>query len=128
MAHTPGPWATKVPPSSCGTDRWIVAERETGHNPVIAEVGSRFGEHDSIDIHEHVANARLIAAAPALLEACKAFLARFDTVLGRVHTDLLFDAAAKQITDFVFDNIAKQARSALALALAEPQAVEPKGN
>jgi len=57
--HTPGPWRTTVPCSSTLVHREIRAEDDTR----IAEVG--FGYQDQ---PQELANARLIAAAPELLE------------------------------------------------------------
>lgn len=54
---------------------------------------------------ENQANARLIAAAPDLLEACLAFLARYDNHM--VAADLLFS------------DVADTARAAIAKALGE---------
>ena len=72
--HTPGPWTSIVPPSSCYTHRFIQARRggDADNQPdiTIAEVGGRYSSEDErVSIHEHVANARLIAAAPDLLAA-----------------------------------------------------------
>lgn len=58
MSHTPGPWKAG---SNGGT--WGVC-RVSGSEPVVWKMGGI----------PHEADARLIAAAPELLEACKALL------------------------------------------------------
>jgi len=73
--HTPGPWAAECPPSSCRAHRFIVAEREVGHDPIIAEVGTLLLNDDEIGIFETCANAKLIAAAPDLLAALEGLMA-----------------------------------------------------
>lgn len=76
--HTPGPWTAEVPPRDAYTDPdimlnddtafWIAGPGRTGE--VLASVfRTSHGEADT--------NARLIAAAPQLLDALKA-LARID--------------------------------------------------
>ena len=65
MTHTPGPWTTEETPlSSRSTGRWHVFDG-FGTTAVV------FGYDD-----EAAANARLIAAAPELLEALKDVLAK----------------------------------------------------
>src|ERR1043166_1656060 len=56
-AHTPGPW--KAGPQGL----FVVAPRN--------RICTLYGNRDSINEAEQEANARLIAAAPELLEACK---------------------------------------------------------
>ena len=71
--HTPGPWEAIGLESDHDSDRSIMA-RTTGGNPLAvarAYGGGILAPADS----ERVANARLIAAAPDLLAACKAFVA-----------------------------------------------------
>jgi len=61
--HTPGPWE--------------VRQAETGHTAVYPHGGrERIADiYCPLDINgNHAANARLIAAAPELLEACKSIL------------------------------------------------------
>lgn len=60
LSHTPGPW---------------LAEADYEHGPIVtASDGSIVADYTCWDGHrkEAVANARLIASAPALLEACRA--------------------------------------------------------
>lgn len=64
--HTPGPWATK-PTASLGP-QYAVYPEESGRDVALVY------DHD-----EHTeANARLIAAAPGLLEACKRLLTAIE--------------------------------------------------
>ena len=65
MSHTPGPWIR----SSFGF-QVLTAD---SHN-AICEIYPPSGDPDRRVIEEHIANADLIAAAPELLEACKAML------------------------------------------------------
>jgi len=70
--HTPGPWTFDCSPSST-----IVWSDECGRSREICKVTPR-GE---VTGSEGEANARLIAAAPELLEACKAL----KSCLGSIH-------------------------------------------
>lgn len=64
--HTPGPWDAEVPPSCMLCTRDIRSD----DGKTIALIGYRDYAND---VSEDVANARLIAAAPDLLEAaCRA--------------------------------------------------------
>jgi hypothetical protein len=62
MGHTKGPWAIGME-----------TDEETGQ--VIASDGSHLARVESYPVME---NTLLIAAAPELLEACKALILRFD--------------------------------------------------
>lgn len=66
MAHTPGPWTAGRPDMGTVVDgivsKWIYA----GEQYVAIASGRIDGDWDEV-----IANARLIAAAPALLEALK---------------------------------------------------------
>jgi hypothetical protein len=64
MSHTPGPWRATQCLADPGT--WTI--RNTAENRAIARVRARDAEGLDIDTE---ANARLIAAAPDLLAACK---------------------------------------------------------
>ena len=67
--HTPGPWAVEDP---MGFELSIVeANKETYEWKFIAHCTLPDGEDDDFPRDVVEANARLIAAAPALLEACK---------------------------------------------------------
>ena len=81
--HTPGPWAFGLYGPS---DEWVRVA-ETGDAVVMV------GHNQP----ERAANARLIAAAPELLGACKAALAAFNAT-GKPHSpaaDACRDAIAK---------------------------------
>jgi hypothetical protein len=62
--HTPGPWGI-----SASTGQFLISQRDTGK--IIANTRPRSNEQD-------FNNARLIAAAPELLEALEACVAYFD--------------------------------------------------
>ena len=72
--HTPAPW--------------ILIRRDKRHHPGIITIGHDATEKDiceldaSGDDAEGEANARLIAAAPELLDLAKRFLARFEHDIG----------------------------------------------
>lgn len=65
--HTKGPWKADRVFIENAPDRMIVHVAKWG-GPNIADCGTFAGDGDNID------NARLIAAAPELLEACKVAL------------------------------------------------------
>jgi hypothetical protein len=69
MNHTPGPW--KIKPSEVGTEILIIApysEKEKDRYP--ASEGKWIASTRMYSQEEHIFNARLIASAPDLLEAC----------------------------------------------------------
>ena len=68
-AHTPGPWRTKTGPG--WHDTYIVGELVGAHEPTIATVRVHNNQQ------HHMANARLIAAAPELLAALEVLLPMF---------------------------------------------------
>lgn len=81
-AHTPGPW----PIERTGDGKRIIVGPgliEGPHGYDIAEVYS-----DDCDPEEATANARLIAAAPELLEALEKLAAFADEVTGKVEPPL----------------------------------------
>lgn len=67
--HTPGPWEVSR------RNAWRVAD---AHDNTVASTGT----DSSISYGAHVANARLIAAAPDMLEALKACLAALQAYTG----------------------------------------------
>ena len=76
MAHTPGPWTIQAigqPTPRCGFAYMIRDNR----NCALAEVGHTDAITDGLEAED---NARLIAAAPELLEA-------LETILGEIHDD-----------------------------------------
>jgi len=66
--HTPGPWIIKL--------RMGAPIVRAGDVDICAPEIRRFSQHDG-GIEERIANARLIAAAPALLEALRGMLEAF---------------------------------------------------
>ncbi len=97
MAHTPGPWKVNHLP-------WCIY---VGHGVEDSVTG-----HSAESIAYNVTgddNARLIAAAPDLLKACKAFMADIPELWG----DLVVDGGTMTITissdvvDAIEDAIAK---------------------
>jgi hypothetical protein len=70
--HTPGPWFIQLPPLRSYTDLHIYAkytEKEEAKFP--GSSGKFVATVRKYDVHTQEANARLIAAAPDLLEACQ---------------------------------------------------------
>lgn len=63
--HTPGPWFASTPPTVGGH---VYSEAPGLRGPTIANL---------VYSDERAANARLIAAAPELLDACEALLERY---------------------------------------------------
>ena len=91
---TPGPWRV------AGEDKnFVYALSQSGANSFWAHVQS--AGIDRITENEKAANARLIAAAPDMLEALTALLARFDDnpelseLIGRVEIERARAAIAK---------------------------------
>ena len=76
--HTPGPWITGY--SQVVTEYNPTEKRTYGYgcgNDFICDLND--GEyHEYVNMEEQAANARLIAAAPQLLEACEAALNNID--------------------------------------------------
>ncbi len=83
--HTPGPWET------CGFENLTVNDSEG--NTILACPGSSTGT-----LVEMKANARLIAAAPAMLEALKGLLTNAPTPKGikQDYSYILYREAAKK--------------------------------
>lgn len=76
--HTPGPWVVFIPldcssADICGPTSWKRPEAKLAHITSL----SRYAPHLDGFRDEQEANARLIAAAPDLLEALKDCLLRF---------------------------------------------------
>lgn len=75
-AHTPGPWSLETVATSCGSCHKIGPFPGSGHRPEVHACvyadGVRIGIDDSMPVaQELLANARLIAAAPDLLDAVR---------------------------------------------------------
>ncbi len=88
MKHIPGPWKVMACPDNAGKhpyhdSRWIVsanAEVERGHDERSwgLSQGSLIAQMRDVD----PVNARLIAAAPELLEALEVLLGKYNAVMG----------------------------------------------
>jgi hypothetical protein len=80
--HTPGPWFARYAPKGAGEDVWV----EDGDENPIADMLNysyylRGTDYESIrEAVNKSANVRLIAAAPELLEVCKAMIGVVDAV------------------------------------------------
>lgn len=69
-AHTPGPWGLPLQVTATAPQTTVIAENAFG---CIVEVATTAGKGDSL--REAEANARLIAAAPEMLEALRVLCA-----------------------------------------------------
>jgi len=72
--HTPGPWTVENNEETY--DTWNIVATETDNGDVVAEV-PKTGDED-YDSKVSCANARLIAAAPDLLTACRRAVKHID--------------------------------------------------
>jgi len=73
MTHTPGPWAIG-----------LETDENDGHGQIISPEGEHIA---SVSMYPIVANARLLAAAPELLEAAKGMLREFGNQQFNVRKD-----------------------------------------
>ena len=98
IKHTPGPWTvTRVSKSTILKDLYISASPERIARVVVPNTAQR--------IHEYEANARLIAAAPELLEALK-----------EANAELEYLNDPKGFVSMRQERIMEKARSAIAKA------------
>ena len=74
--HTPGPWSIRR--SESGYPYQIVADESHGNRPGGISNVTRWGPFCMPSSKEGEANARLVAAAPDFLAACKLAKDRFD--------------------------------------------------
>lgn len=83
--HTPGPWSANDIPSApekafrFATAVWLDRTDEGGRSVLICSVAPESFEAWQPSKEEQTANAHLIAAAPALLAACRAAVSQFET-------------------------------------------------
>lgn len=91
MSHTPGPWTWTAPYGAtlmftgCRVNEGPILVG--GDNTEVLNANS--GEYSPVDNED---NARLIAAAPDLLEACKELMARIDgTMLHTAYTSVALE-------------------------------------
>ena len=90
---TPGPWMLRTTPTSAGLCHIVVAAGWKG--AFIYGDGLRKGIDDSLPKAKRLAaNARLITAAPDLLEALKALLERYALAIGNEGIECLNARAA----------------------------------
>lgn len=73
--HMPGPWRASIPPYGCGTPRIELANGQR-----LAQLFNATADGTECD-----ANARLIAAAPELLEALKGLLVVYENTRDHKH-------------------------------------------
>lgn len=102
--HTPGPWFVPTPSQDAFGD-YVIQSGSNGGYGVIATTNPKGIEHPE-------ANARLIAAAPDLLAACKA---AYEVI----HQDALTDPADKSPEYNPMIKLAAQLRNAITQAEGE---------
>ena len=87
--HTPGPWRI----NGNNMFRWIVADSEVFTHSDDVNRSAYGGNMVCESVHE--ANARLIAAAPDLLNAVRFLLSNPDNRISKADRDAAYDAIAK---------------------------------
>jgi hypothetical protein len=80
MSHTPGPWAGGLQISSSNESK-IIAHIQTKEKKL-----QGYSNTNSVNPCEALANARLIAAAPELLQCAKCALADLEGILSEFET------------------------------------------
>lgn len=100
--HTPGPWKVSASALADNANDYAIYVMRDDRRQIIAEA---FGRSDWQHTHPSDANARLIAAAPELLEAC--------STLVQVIEQLVPEPSVRGVADVVLF----QARAAIAKAV-----------
>lgn len=103
MSHTPGPWKLETVSTSVGSCHKIGPFPSNGvygetHTCIYSD-NVRVGETGNTIGNELLANARLIAAAPELLEALKSMVSAFHPTQGgsNIYCDAATDMARAAI-------------------------------
>lgn len=78
--HTPGPWVVNENPAAMSAYCILAESRGTGFGASVATANQREG-YNSLSHEEAMANARLIAAAPELLEALQTVADRIPDLI-----------------------------------------------
>jgi hypothetical protein len=89
MSHTPGPWFAS--PLQTADDGWTfctVGPFDVRGKSLEHHVEDTIADVSGIN-HDAEANARMIAAAPDLLEAARAFLQKWEVVLPHINSMFL---------------------------------------
>ena len=103
--HTPGPWTV----TADGAGWYIECSPERGHS--VAYIRAEIGEEDpDTSDNEKEANARLIAAAPELLEALSKFVE-----FAELHGEVVFAGGGMTVID-AMNACTTKARAAIAKA------------
>jgi hypothetical protein len=100
MPHSPGPWQAEAPPAEAYLDPDIALSEEVRFWIVDEGRGSEVLAEVTLTMHgNEEANARLIAAAPDLLAACRAVLEQFDSgaLVRNTESDGLSDWALRAV-------------------------------
>lgn len=87
--HTPGPWITG---KTCVGIAAVFGR--TGSGQAVATLGAWDSGCDAVNFENHEADARLIAAAPELLEALNSLLDCISETRGKDATDAVAKARA----------------------------------
>ena len=101
--HTPGPWTLTVHPDT---------QTIIGQGVQVAFAGRNRGTGHTISLDEAKANARLIAAAPAMLAALEAAVMELEITSLNVHKDEQVRQGIKRNVD----NVIPQVRAAIEAA------------
>ena len=95
--HTPGPWRTAGLPVTPDSAHWPVGAYHDGQPVMVATVDPIHDDGQPGGACE--ANARLIAAAPRLLDACEAAIHELRVRRGYKRGDAAYDALLDALID-----------------------------